>query len=116
MNFSVDVRPFNSPPRFTPLQPVTINVDEEFTLEINAIDPDGMDPDLIRYLGVDMPDGASLNEKTGEFKWTPNIRQVGEFEFQVIATDQFGAAASRDIEIRVIETDPDQEADLDTDP
>jgi hypothetical protein len=116
MNFSVDVRPFNSPPRFTPLQPVTINVDEEFTLEINAIDPDGMNPDLIRYLGVDMPDGASLNEKTGEFKWTPNIRQVGEFEFQVIATDQFGAATSRDIEIKVIETDPDQEADLDTDP
>ncbi len=116
VSFTVDVRPFNSPPRFTPLQPVTVSVDEEFTLEINAIDPDGMDPDLIRYLGVDMPDGASLDEKTGEFKWTPNIRQVGEFEFQVIATDQYGAAASKDIEIRVIETDPDEEADIDTEP
>lgn len=113
--FSVDIRPFNTPPRFTPLQQVTINVDEEFTLEINAIDPDGMDPNLIRYLGVDLPDGATLDEQTGEFTWRPNIRQVGEFEFQVIATDQFGAASSKDVEIRVIETDPEEEADIDTD-
>lgn len=112
-SFAVDVRPFNAPPRFMPLQPVTINVNEEFTLEISAIDPDGMDPDLIRYLGVDLPDGASLDEQTGEFTWRPSIRQVGEFEFQVIATDQFGAATSKDVEIRVIETDPDEEADID---
>lgn len=112
VSFTVDVRPFNTPPRFTPLQPITINVDEEFRLEINAVDPDGIDSDLIRYLGVDMPSGASLDEKTGEFRWTPSIRQVGEFEFQVIATDQFGAATSRDIEIRVIETNPEEEADI----
>jgi hypothetical protein len=114
VTFSIDVRPFNSPPRFTPLQPLTINVDEEFSFEFNAIDPDGMNPDLIRYLGVDLPSGASLNEQSGEFRWRPNIRQVGEFEFQVIATDQFGAATSQDVTIRVIETDPEQEADIDS--
>jgi len=115
-SFTVDVRPFNTPPRFMPLQPVTINVDEDFTLEISAVDPDGMDPDLIRYLGVDLPDGASLNEQTGEFTWRPSIRQVGEFDFQVIATDQFGAATSKEVELRVIETDPDEEAEIDTEP
>ncbi|MEX2600327.1 MAG: putative Ig domain-containing protein [Balneolaceae bacterium] len=111
--FSIEVRPFNAPPRFTPVRPVSISIEEEFTLEIFAVDPDGMDPDLIRYLGVDLPDGSSLNETTGMFSWTPNIRQTGEHPFQVIATDQFGAAAQQNITIRVIETDRDAEADLD---
>lgn len=110
---SVEVRPFNAPPRFTPVRPVTISVDEEFSLEIYAVDPDGMDSDLIRYLGVNLPDGSSLNEVTGIFSWTPTIRQTGEHPFQVIATDQFGAAAQQNITIRVIETNRDAEADLD---
>ncbi len=113
VSFTVDVRPFNTPPRFTPVRPVTINVNEEFELEFNAVDPDGLDPELIRYLGVDLPDGAELEERTGEFSWTPNIRQVGEYRFQVIATDQFGAATSKDVTINVIETDPDEEAEID---
>jgi hypothetical protein len=114
VSFTIEVRPFNTPPRFSPLQPLTINVEEVFTFEFNAVDPDGLDPELIRYLGVDLPDGASLDEQTGEFRWSPSIRQVGEFEFQVIATDQFGAATSQNVTLRVIETDPEQEADIDS--
>uniref|UniRef100_UPI00159EFEAD Ig domain-containing protein n=1 Tax=Rhodohalobacter halophilus TaxID=1812810 RepID=UPI00159EFEAD len=52
---------------------------------------------------VDLPDGARIDEKTGRFTWTPNVRQVGSHRFQVIATDQYGAAASQDFEIRVVE-------------
>lgn len=111
--FTVDVRPFNTPPRFTPLQQLTIPVGEEFIVEINAVDPDGMNQDLIRYIGVDMPQGTSLNETTGTINWTPTIRQVGEFEFQVIATDQYGAAAQQNISIRVVETDREAEAQID---
>jgi len=110
--FSIEVRPFNTPPRFTPLQPVTINAEESFSLEITAFDPDGLDPDLIRYIGVDLPEGASINEQTGEFRWTPSIQQTGEHKFQVIATDQFGAASSGNVTVRVIEAAPEVEADL----
>ncbi len=108
-SFTIDLRPFNAPPRLQSSQPVTIPVDEAFEFQITAVDPDGLNPDLIRYLGVDLPDGASLNERTGTLTWTPNIRQVGSHRFQVIATDQFGAASSQNYEIRVIElgTDPD---------
>lgn len=111
--FSIDLRPFNTPPRFTPVRPMTINIEEEFTLDIRAIDPDGKNPELIRYLGVDLPSGARLEEQTGKFAWTPTIRQVGNFEFQVIATDQYGAASQQNINIRVIETDPNAEAEID---
>jgi hypothetical protein len=65
------------------------------------VDPDGVDPDLIRYHGVDLPDGGSISERTGIFSWTPDRRQVGLHRFQVIATDQYGAAASVQVEITV---------------
>lgn len=103
--FTIDLKPFNSPPRFSPARPISVPVGEAFEYKINAVDPDGMNQDLIRYLGVDLPDGAMINEKTGLFTWTPNVRQVGSHSFQVIATDQYGAAASQDYEIRVVEID-----------
>lgn len=101
-SFTVDVRSFNAPPRFTPLRPITIPVGEPFTLPIKALDRDGMNQDLVRYIGVDLPENASINEQTGEFSWTPTARQAGENRFRVIATDQYGAAASVDVTIRVI--------------
>ena len=101
--FSVDVRSFNAPPRFTPLRPLSIPVNERFTLPIRATDPDGMHPSLVRYLGVDLPAGATVDEETGAFEWTPQPRQVGENTFRVIATDRYGAASSVTLTIRVID-------------
>lgn len=101
--FSVTVRPFNSPPRFSPVRTLSIPVDEEFTIPIQATDPDGSDAGLIRYIGVDLPDGATLDEQSGRFRWTPSRRQSGEHEFQVIATDQFGAASSLNITVQVVD-------------
>lgn len=103
VSFTVDVKPFNSPPRFTPSREQSLPAGERFELQITAFDPDGTHPDLIRYLGVDLPNGASLNEQTGIFEWEPNIRQVGSHTFRVIATDQFGAAASQDYTMQVME-------------
>lgn len=112
-SFSVEVRTFNAPPRFSPVRPISIPVGEPFTMPVNAVDPDGSNPDLIRYLGVDLPDGASLNETTGVISWIPSRRQEGTHELQIVATDQFGAASSQTITIRVITlgSDPDDRND-----
>jgi hypothetical protein len=90
------------------MRPVTLPVGEKFELKLTAVDPDGPDPELIRFIGVDMPSGASIDEATGVFTWSPTIRQVGKHTFRVIATDQFGAAASQDFEMNVIEIDIDE--------
>src|SRR6056297_416243 len=111
--FTVDVRKFNSPPRTGNMRPVTLPVGEEFELRLSAVDPDGPNPDLIRYIGVDMPDGASIDETTGVFTWSPTIRQVGNHSFRVIATDQYGAAASQNFEFNVIEIDINEGLDED---
>ncbi len=102
-SFTINVRPFNSPPRFSPVRSLSIPIDEEFTIPIQATDPDGSDANLVRYIGVDLPDGATLDEQSGRFQWKPTRRQTGEHEFQVIATDQFGAASSMNIIVNVID-------------
>lgn len=102
-SFTVDVRTFNAPPRFSPVRGSTIVVDDPFELEFNAIDPENPSGLLIRYLGVDLPEGSSLNERTGLFKWTPTNRQVGEQTFRIVATDAQGAASSIDVTFNVIE-------------
>lgn len=102
-SFTVDVRSFNTPPRFSPNRISTIAVNEPFSLQIKAIDPEEPSSSLIRYLGVDLPEGATINEETGMFTWTPNARQVGEFTFRVIASDQLGAASSQDIKLSVLD-------------
>lgn len=102
-SFTVNVRSFNAPPRIAPVRPISIPVGEEFSLPIKAVDPDGMNPNLIRFLGVNLPYGSSIDEQTGTFTWTPELRQMGENHFRVIATDQYGAATSVDVTINVIQ-------------
>ncbi len=113
VSFNIDIRPFNAPPRFTPARPVSIPVGELFELTVTAVDPDGMEQNLIRYLGVDLPDGAEINERTGLFTWTPQGRHTGRHQFQVIATDQFGAASSQSFSINVIEVDEGEDVESD---
>lgn len=100
-SFTVEVRTFNAPPRFNPVRPLAVAVGENFQLPVRALDPDGTDTDLIRYHGVDLPDGASISERTGMFSWTPDRRQAGIHNFQIIATDQYGAAAALPLNITV---------------
>lgn len=100
--FTVDVRTFNSPPRFSPVRGSSIAINDPYEITFNAIDPEKPNSSLIRYLGVDLPDGAILNERTGNFKWTPTERQVGKTTFRIIATDEQGAAASQDVTFTVL--------------
>lgn len=101
--FTVDVRTFNAPPRFSPVRGSSIAMNDTYELKFNAVDPENPLSQLIRYLGVDLPEGASLDERTGLFRWTPSERQVGESTFRIIATDEQGAATSQDITLKVLD-------------
>jgi hypothetical protein len=101
-SFMVHVSNFNQPPRFSPVQPMSIGVKQKFILNFHAVDPDGSNKNLVRYLGVNMPQGAQIDEKTGEFTWTPQLQQVGKNTFRIIATDQYGAANSITVTLTVM--------------
>ena len=51
---------------------------------------------------MDLPEGSTLNEKTGLFSWTPTERQLGEQTFRIVATDEQGTAASIDVTFNVV--------------
>ncbi len=101
-SFTVEVRTFNSPPRFSPVRGSTVAVNDPYEITFNAIDPENPSSGLIRYLGVDLPEGSTLNEQTGEFNWTPNDRQIGDQTFRIVATDEQGTASSIEITYKVI--------------
>ncbi len=105
--FTVDVRSFNSPPVFNPVRNSTIVTNEKFELQFKATDPEDPNSQLIRYIGVDLPTGSKIEENTGLFIWTPGEKHEGEHNFKVIATDEYGAAASIDVTLRVLDISRD---------
>lgn len=106
--FTVDVRSFNSPPSFSPIRGSSIVVNEKFELQFKATDPENPSSQLIRYIGVDLPLGSQINERNGMFSWTPNERQVGDNTFKVIASDEYGAASSIEITLKVLDIARDE--------
>jgi hypothetical protein len=106
-SFMASVEPYNFPPRFVPLQTISIPAGRLYHLLVQAEDPDGSNKHLIRYLGVNLPRGASINPETGIFRWKPDKQQIGKHEFRVIATDQYGAASYEKVTIWVLKPNKD---------
>ena len=51
---------------------------------------EGLDPDSntqLTYSADILPEGATLNTETGEFKWTPNPGQVGDYSINFSVSD-----------------------------
>jgi hypothetical protein len=103
--FTVNVRPFNAPPRFAPTRSMTVPTEESFTTQFFALDPDGLDAELLDYRAQNLPRGATLDRKTGVFEWTPSSEQTGVVRFQIIARDQYGTASVQDVELNVVSID-----------
>jgi hypothetical protein len=103
--FGVNVRPFNAPPRFAPTRAMTVPAEEFFTTQFFALDPDGLDAELLDYRAQNLPQGATLDRETGVFEWTPSSEQMGLVRFQIVAKDQYGTASVQDVELNVVSVD-----------
>ena len=101
----IDITSFNNPPRISPIRRSTLIMGDPYTVTYNAMDPEAKhsQKSLIRFLGVDLPDGARLDEKSGQLSWTPSEKHLGVHRFKVIATDALGAASSVQVELNVID-------------
>jgi len=74
----------------------------EFSLE--ASDPDGHD---LTYSAVNLPDGASLNQTSGNFTWTPVYTNIGSLEITFTATDTGTPAQSDSAAVTIIISEED---------
>jgi MYXO-CTERM domain-containing protein len=95
----------------TPEDSVTLSVDEGDTLTFTALatDPDG---DTITYalMGLNDLNGASFDTASGEFSWSPNYEDIGEYDVTLKATDPFNPAGiERRFKIAVLLVDDDND-------
>jgi hypothetical protein len=81
-----------------------VNEGETLAFTLTATDPDG---DTVRWGSSNLPEGATLNETTGTFSFTPTDEQVKEYKVTFIATDNGGPveeSASLTVTITVVDT------------
>ncbi|MBC7086016.1 MAG: PGF-pre-PGF domain-containing protein [Methanomethylovorans sp.] len=100
-NVTITVNNVDRGPELSPIGDKVVNENESLSFIITATDPD-MDP--ITYLAVNLPNGASLNNVTGEFNWTPTYSDSGEYYVEFIANSN-GLIKSEKILITVNNVD-----------
>ena len=87
-SFIIEVTPIppaaNRAPTITSTPITTIIVDELYTYNVNATDPDG---DTLTYSLTTNPPGMTIDPATGVINWTPNSGQIGDNNVTVEVSD-----------------------------
>jgi len=74
----------NQTPTITSTPITTATVDEPYTYNVNATDPDG---DTLTYSLTTHPSGMTVNSATGLINWTPTSAQIGDHNVTVEVSD-----------------------------
>ena len=99
--FKVTVTEVNAPPVIGPIADQAVTEGQSVSLFATATDSDLPANDLAFSI-VSGPDGAVINEDTGEFTFTPNEAQAGNsFTVEVQVDDNAGGSDSTSFEIVV---------------
>ncbi|MEO1005448.1 MAG: tandem-95 repeat protein, partial [Cyanobacteria bacterium J06638_38] len=86
-------------PVLIPLPLQSTREDSELIFNLKGNDIDG---DALLYSAVSqLPQGARLDSRTGEFKWKPNYGQAGDYKFEFAVTDSNGSQDTKEVEIVV---------------
>jgi MYXO-CTERM domain-containing protein len=102
----VTVEPVNDPPTLVDPTPTgTLQAEEESQLTFTVAGED-IEGDTLSYGVEPLPDGASIDETTGEFTWTPTYEQAGSLSL-TLSADDGSATANREIDIEVEFIDED---------
>jgi len=75
--------PSNRAPTITSTPITTVTVDELYTYDVDATDPDG---DTLTY-SLTTPTGMTIDSATGVINWTPNSSQIGDNDVTVEVSD-----------------------------
>jgi len=71
-------------PVITSISNVTVKIGENLNFTVKASDTDG---DSLTYSASGLPTGATLNNKSGLFSWTPTAGQEGTYKITFKASD-----------------------------
>jgi hypothetical protein len=88
----------NRPPVMGPIGSKTVAEGELLTFALTATDPDG---EVLTFLADDLPNGATFDASTQEFRWTPGHDQSGNYEVEFSVKDS-GSPVEVDSEVVTI--------------
>jgi hypothetical protein len=95
---TITVGNVNRPPVLNPVGSKTVTEGELLTIILTATDPDG---DALTYSADNLPDGATFDPGTQEFRWTPGYDQSGNYEIELSVEDS-GSPVEVDSEVITI--------------
>jgi hypothetical protein len=81
----VEVTDVNRPPQLQPVEAITIDEGETYSFNLSATDEDT--DNQLTYSISNLPDGAELDENSGQFSWTPDFDQAGTYTLTATASD-----------------------------
>ena len=96
--FTLRVSRAGGPPIIKSTPTTEVNVGGSFLYSVVAEDAEG---DPLTYRLLTAPDGATINETTGEISWTPTAGQIGQQTIVIEVSDGIGGAATQGFAILV---------------
>ena len=100
---TVTVNEVNEDPVLNSIGPKSANQLEQLTFTATATDGDtiGGTADTLAFSMTNAPTGASINQNTGVFSWTPTASQTGAYTITFQVQDGAGATDSEDVTVTV---------------
>ncbi|MBR58424.1 MAG: hypothetical protein CMH54_10435 [Myxococcales bacterium] len=89
----------NNPPDVVDPGPIDLTVDALWEFQIVASDPDG---DEILYLADLLPEGMSVDFRTGSMSWTPSVEQLGSHTIALDIFDKRGLYEALVLHLNVV--------------
>ena len=105
-NIQVTVDEVNVAPVLNPIGSKSVNQLETLSFTATGTDNDtiGGTADTLTFSMTGAPTGASINQNTGAFTWTPTASQTGAYTITVTVTDGVGASGSEAVVVTVTES------------
>ncbi|TDX48919.1 putative Ig domain-containing protein [Orenia marismortui] len=101
--FTITVKEIiNHNPIITSKAPLSGQEGQLYSYDVEATDSDA---DSLIYSLVEFPTGMTINNGTGEIRWTPEIGEAGEYSFTVKVSDSKGGILSQEVTISIAKED-----------
>jgi hypothetical protein len=97
----ITVGDVNRSPELQNIENKMVTEGQPLVFLVKATDPDG---DIVHFTEIGSPLGAIFNSTTGNFTWTPNYDQAGNYSVTFVAEDEKGGLDSANMTIMVFDT------------
>lgn len=100
-SFNLKVNHVNRTPELAAIPATGGAENSAISFALSGTDPDIEDEGKLMYACLNLPAGATLDARSGEFTWTPNFTQAGEYTLNFKISDPAGLAAEQSAVITV---------------